>query len=113
MGVSRRVGGQITNEVGERIVFSDFKTAWRKEREHDFPRWKLGFEGFQNRSALLKFAERRTMNPTNLMIFERAEIEFFAPIFAAFEPFLSFFVEKGCEPSRGDEAEKEERVDFF
>jgi hypothetical protein len=58
----RRIHGEVTNQICQGIIFSYFITAWGKEGEDDARRRGLGFNGFNNWAALLKFSKTGTVH---------------------------------------------------
>ena len=62
-GMVRRIGGQINDLIGYRVVFADFITRGREKRQQDFILRKLLFYRFDDRTPLLKLTKGSSMEP--------------------------------------------------
>ena len=70
-GVKGRVGRQIQHLVGQGIVFAHLVARRREKREQYPVMRKLFFDGLDDRTTLLKLAQRRSMKPNPVAIARR------------------------------------------
>lgn len=62
-GIARRIGRQVKNVVGSRIILADFVSGRREKGQQYLPAGMRGPERFDHGTSLLEFTERCTVEP--------------------------------------------------